>query len=232
MSAKDAEDGGPLKVQLEYLIARFEVLRQRVGSLAMPRDTNPPDLAGLRVKVDELSKTSGDVKNLSDRFRQAEDRMDRLQGDLKGLRDQIVAKGKRESLAARLAATAAASPKVDPPASPAPTPPSTDLAPTDSAMAQGIALFKKGQYQQAEAIFRNLRTTRQQDARSWYYSALTNGFATGQWDGETRYFVIQGADRERAGLPPAAEIDSAFADLSPASGKDWLASYRAQPVKR
>ena len=104
--------------------------------------------------------------------------------------------------------------------------------PSSDALAEGMSLFKKGAYSQAQAVFHGLRQTRPQDARVWYFSALANGLSTGRWEGEARSFVVQGADRERAGLPATSVIDSAFADLSPAAGKEWLAAYRKQLLKR
>ena len=46
------------------------------------------------------------------------------------------------------------------------------------------------------------------------------------WKGETERLVTQGVDREKAGKPSKSQIDAAFADLTPETGKDWLAFYR------
>ena len=231
-SGNEAQAGGDdkLKEQVQGLAARFDVLRQRVEVMSMPRDTNSHDLGSLRIRVDDISQKVDDMKNLSTRSRDMEDQLNRLKDEVKGLRDQPVAERERGGpIASPPIIVEAMKSRLEMP--PAPVPPVDPNAP-DEALAAGMALFKKGKYPQAEAIFRNLQLTKPQDARVWYYSALANGLASGQWEGETRSFVMQGAERERAGLPAASIIDSAFADLSSASGKDWLASYRTRLMKR
>ena len=224
--------GDDLKDQVQHLASRFDVLRQRVEAMAMPRDANPPDLATLRVRMDEFARSTDDLKALPSRLHELEDRLARLQVEVQRLGDQAGRASKGLAAGSPAAGPVAEpAPPPPPPSSPGP-PPSADLKPTDETMSAGIALFKKGKYPEAEAIFRRLQATRPEDARVWYYSALASGFASGRWDGEARSFVIRGAERERAGLPAASEIDSAFAHLGPAAGKDWLASYRAQLVKR
>ena len=64
------------------------------------------------------------------------------------------------------------------------------------------------------------------DARVDYYAALAHGFATGQRRGEVERLVARGIEHEAAGEPERSKIDEAFADLSAAQGKDWLAAYR------
>jgi TolA-binding protein len=221
-------DAQAMKDQIQQLYSRFATIQQRVDAMATPRDTNPPELAALRIRVDELSSKADEVASFPGRARSIEDRLDRLQAEVKGLRDQLSAEKAKST--ARAPSMSSPDPKVELVAA---TPPSIDPGSADDAMmAEATALFKKGLYTRADEVFRKLQASRPKDARVWYFSALAHGFATGQWDGETRRFVVQGADRERAGLPPAPRIDSAFAELSPAQGKDWLASYRSQLVKR
>lgn len=45
-------------------------------------------------------------------------------------------------------------------------------------------------------------------------------------DGKTAELVQTGIEREKAGTPNSSEIDAGFRDLTPATGKDWLAAYR------
>lgn len=45
-------------------------------------------------------------------------------------------------------------------------------------------------------------------------------------DGKTAELVQTGIEREKAGTPSSSEIDAGFRDLTPATGKDWLAAYR------
>jgi hypothetical protein len=225
------EDPQLSKDQIQQLYARFAVLQQRVDAMSTPVDTNPSDLASIHVKLGELSDKVEGVASLPERIRRMEDRLDGVQGEMKGLRDQLTTKAGRVVAPSR--PVAAPDRKVELIAAPAPAPsPPTDAGSPDETLASGIDLFKKGLYTKADEVFGKLRASKSKDARAWYFSALAHGFATGQWEGETRTFVVQGADREREGSPPASQIDSAVAGLSPAQGKDWLASYRAQLAKR
>ena len=230
-----AEDADTLKTQIEHLSSRFDTIQQRVESISIPRNTVPPDLGTLQIKMGELTRSVDEIAELPSRSRQMESRLDRLQEEVKGLRERLAAEKDRGGSAAEAATIGAVERKVETLTSPAPLP-STSVLPADpsspdDAMAEGIALFKRGLYPQADDIFRKLQLTRPQDARVWYYSALAHGFTTGQWDGDTRRFVVQGAERERAGFPSTSQIDTAFAGLNPAQGKDWLASYRSQLIK-
>jgi TolA-binding protein len=218
--APSSEGDDKLREQIRNLSTRFEALRQRVETLSMPRDMNSPDLTAVRVRVDEFSRSVDGMKELPGRFRAMETRLDRLVDEMKGRPNRPADPETKTPVAV------SASPEPPPPAPPA------DPSPSDGDLAAGMALFKESKYPEAEAKFRELQRTRPEDARVWYFSALSVGLTTGQWDGEARTFVIQGADRERAGLPATSVIDSALAELNPKSGKDWLASYRSQLLKR
>jgi hypothetical protein len=86
-----------------------------------------------------------------------------------------------------------------------------------------------GQYKDSREFFRRLESETPDDARVWYYSALANGFATGQWDSPgTRQLVEKGIAREGAGTPDRSTIDAEFKDLTSATGKDWLSAYRSR----
>jgi K+-transporting ATPase ATPase C chain len=95
----------------------------------------------------------------------------------------------------------------------------------------GVAAYRRGDYDRALRIFRALGRDFPDDARVWYFTALANGLATKQWTGETEDLVARGIDRERAGTPPAADIDAALAGLTRANGKDWLDFYRQRASK-
>ena len=94
------------------------------------------------------------------------------------------------------------------------------------AMEQAINLFKANKFTEARDAFKPLQTVFPDDARVWYYSALANGFASGQWLGETERLVNQGLEKEKAGQPNTAKIDADFADLTNNTGREWLAFYR------
>ncbi len=94
------------------------------------------------------------------------------------------------------------------------------------AMEQAINLFKAKKYPEARDAFMKLQATSPDDARVWYFSALSNGFASNEWRGETERLVNTGLAKERVGRPDLATIDASLADLTTATGKDWLADYR------
>jgi len=98
----------------------------------------------------------------------------------------------------------------------------------DAKLSQGIELFKQGKYNDAYAYFEKLKQTHPDDARVWYYAALSSGISTRKWveDSEARRLVLKGVEREKAGTPPAPEIDAAFRDLTKMTGKEWLEYYR------
>jgi hypothetical protein len=50
--------------------------------------------------------------------------------------------------------------------------------------------------------------------------------------GEAARLAEKGAERERADTPVAPRIDAAFRDLTPATGKDWLAYYRGRAAAK
>lgn len=230
-----AEDADTLKKQIGHLSSRFDTLQQRVEALSVPRNVVAPDISTLQIKMGELSKSVDEISSLPSRSRQMESRIEHLQEEIKGLRDQLSAAKDRGTLAADTPSITAVDRRVDsivPPPAPTTSVLPSDPNSPDEAMSVGIALFKKGQYPQADDIFGKLQLTRPQDARVWYYSALAHGFTTGKWDGDTKHLVEQGADRERAGMPSTSQIDAAFAGLSTIQGKDWLSAYRAQLVKR
>lgn len=105
-------------------------------------------------------------------------------------------------------------------------PPHQDLIGDAQAMEQAVDLFKDKKYPQARDAFRKLQAVYPTDARVWYYSALANGFTTGDWLNETQRLVNVGIEREKAGTPDSTKIDAMFAGLTPATGRGWLADYR------
>jgi TolA-binding protein len=90
----------------------------------------------------------------------------------------------------------------------------------------GIDLFRQKKYDQASQAFDSLTRTEPDDARVWYFAALSRGLATHDWKGQTEKLVTEGVEREKAGTPEKSQIDSAFANLTAETGKDWLAFYR------
>ena len=89
-----------------------------------------------------------------------------------------------------------------------------------------MSRFRDKQYQQAYDVFRKLLQSQPDDARVWYYAALSYGLATRDWGRVTEVMAEEGVAREKAGKPPKDKIDSAFAGLTKETGKEWLDFYR------
>jgi len=102
----------------------------------------------------------------------------------------------------------------------------TPAAMASNEMDQAVALFHQGKWAEAKAAFVRLQALSPDDARVWYFSAITNGLASRDWKGESERLVAEGMARETAGKPDKAKIDAAFSDLTVATGKEWLAFYR------
>ena len=83
-----ARSDGDLSDQVRNLTARFDLLRQRMDAMSMPRDTSSPDLAALRLRMDEISRSIDEMKELPDRFREMQARQDRLEAETKSRQDR------------------------------------------------------------------------------------------------------------------------------------------------
>ena len=104
-------------------------------------------------------------------------------------------------------------------------------APDSREMDQAVSLFQQARWAEAKDAFNQVRTVSPEDARVWYYSALSSGMATKDWKGESERLAIEGVAREKAGKPDKAQIDAAFAELTKATGRDWLAFFRNQVLE-
>lgn len=221
-----AEDADTLRRQIEHLAERIDQLGQRLDTLPPLRDQVPPDLRTLQIRVGDLSRTIGEVGNLPSRFRRLESRFEVSQQELKTLRDRVSLSHEREAAGVSeentMPAAVTARPLV------AITPPSAVEDQADVAWAQGVALFRSGNYPEASNVFRQLQVTRPADARVWYYSALAVGMTTGDWNHSARELVERGIKCERAGMPERNQIDVAFTGLTESQGRKWLNTYRGQ----
>ncbi len=93
-------------------------------------------------------------------------------------------------------------------------------------LAKAVDLFRHGRYQASLEAFDTLEIDNPDDARVWYYAALSYGLSTGDWNEGAARLVEKGIAREEAGTPQTSRIDVEFRDLTSANGKDWLATYR------
>lgn len=209
---------------------------------AMPAQSAPaPEVKSIRDKLDDLSKTVADFPARLDSLNQKLDTVSKGEGLTIAPRvdaiDKRIGELAVEVEAAKAAANrpASARPAAGPNPAQASNPnpaPAEDVNVEGRAMEQAADLFKQAKYAEAKAAFTKLQATHPDDARVWYYSALANGLATGNWKGETERLVNQGVAREKAGSPEPARIDAVFNGLTAANGKAWLDFYRAQARAR
>jgi TolA-binding protein len=201
-----------LRADLEGLSTRIKELQGRVEALPAP-----PDLKPLQSKIDDLAKTSEataslpkQVDALAERVGAVDKSLASLNEELTGLKSEIKKPAEAATPAPKPEDAKAESPKV-----------------ADDAINPGVELFKAGKYKDANELFHKLTESYPDDARVWYYAALSNGLATNQWQAaETIRLVTKGIEREKAGSPDAAKINSAFQSLTDTTGKTWLDYYR------
>jgi len=230
-----ADDAETLRAQNQHLAERIDRLSERIDKISPSRYKTPPDLRTLQITVGKLAETVQNMGNLPTRFRTLENRLEDLDQKLKTLQNSTThARPIDSSPAPELPQ----GPMSDAQPSGAPVPelaPETSLellSAPDPVLTQGIRLFHDGQYAAAQDMFRKLRLTRPQDARVWYFSALSRGLLTGDWSDETRQMVARGLQLEKSGQPPTPKVDASLDGLTKAQGKDWLASLRAPALAR
>jgi len=222
---------------------QFKQLRSRVESL--PASTARADLGAIEGKVAQVDRLAERVEALTNRVDPLAGRFDQMDRRIAQLDDRInrlprgsnvaidrpnaadhrisLARNNREESPDRDGTGEASAPM------PAPAP-GTDPAPetSDPSLDEGEALFRRGKYSDAYAVFRGRLQEHPDDARNWYYAALSYGLATGEWGQMTETMVREGVAREKAGHPARPQIDAAFDNLTRQTGKDWLAYYRGQ----
>jgi tetratricopeptide (TPR) repeat protein len=95
----------------------------------------------------------------------------------------------------------------------------------EARLSLGEQLFAASRYVEANEVLQALVGTGPDDARAWYFAALSLGAATNQWLGETERLVTRGAEREKAGTPATPTIDEDLAGLDERF-KSWIEWYR------
>ena len=214
--------------RLNDLSGKLDELQSRVDRL--PKAISAQDLEPLKERlalVDDVSKKVDAlglrVNSLPGKVDQDSRKITTLTADLEGMRNEVA------SLRNNIHTSASAeepSDKGEEPRTAIPSEPPREIPPPVRLLQAGVDYFQKKHYAKASEIFARLSKARPDDARVWYYAALSRGLATRDWKGETERLVTQGVDREKAGKPSKSQIDAAFADLTPETGKDWLAFYR------
>ncbi|WP_165219670.1 tetratricopeptide repeat protein [Aquisphaera insulae] len=220
-SAADASRPG-LDDRVKEVASQVDELRDRMAKL--PR-TPAPDLGALNERVATLESLPVKLQALEEHAGAVPPRIDEqakkvasLTADVEGLRAQLMALQSEAK-----SATKPSSPPATHDGELARASGSGSGHPTLDA---GAALFRSGKYAEAGKYFEELTRTSPDDARVWYFAALSRGLATHDWKGRTETLVERGLEREKAGTPDRSEIDAAFVDLTTETGRDWLAYYR------
>ena len=219
-----APDLGPIKSDLAELSKRTKDLA------ALPEQVKQLDDRLAKVS-DAVASSRSQAESLRKKAEAIEKNVDRALG---GSAPAPSADGGREN---RPAPASSEVPRGNQHASTERTPirePRTDVKPAGDepkpadgeALNRGITLFKQGKYREALGIFNPLVAKKTDDARAYYFAALSYGFASRQWGSAPERLAELGIERERAGTPKSAVIDAALADLTPANGKDWITEQR------
>ncbi len=226
---KEAESPAPSPV--ETLTHRFDQLQERVEAAPIAR--LDADIKSLKATVSNLSETDAMVKQLKELDEKVTTYGSDLQltrADLKATRDALSPitalaglEKQFQTLRSEVETLREAS-KV----------PERLVAKPVTALnlAPAAKLFRERQFASASGTLRALADSSPDDARIWYYSALANGFATGQWTGPTEQLALKGVDRERQNSHGSREIDAEFADLPKELGREWLGFYRQKAASR
>lgn len=205
-----------LGAEIEEIKDEMKVLEDRVE--AMPK----PDLAPLNSKINRLAEDSQAVSSLPTTVGELDRRVASLDASIAALKGEVEALRAESKKPVESPAPAAAT---------ATAARSEEAGGDDAAFNRGADLFQEGKFKEASDSFLKLTETKPDDARAWYYAAISRGSATNQWQGETTRLVTKGVEREKAGTPESARIDAAFADLKP-SVKSWLDAYRKRSRPR
>ena len=205
------QDLARLDDRINGLSEQYKQLQSRLESI--PKPAPAPDLAPLEMKVSQVDRLSRQVEEvgkkvdpLSDQVAKVEHRITELDSKLVEIRHEVSAAGGNTAVArARDAAMErASSPSAtrdDRAEGAAPSSGSDRDQAGDSAIDPGVSLFREGKYRDAYDVFRKLLQSRPDDARVWYYAALSYGLATGDWGKMTETMVQEGVAREKAGKP-------------------------------
>jgi TolA-binding protein len=244
-SAPSAAELDPLKTRLGELGAQVDEFEKQLADA--PKPTGSADLAPIRQRIDDVAKSVDSIDPLAKQVQSINSRMEGLETSINGLKGDL---GSLQAQAAEPEKALAAAPAAAATTSNTPTPvpaaaeaekndparlslESPGVDERDGAFAQGVSLFKNGKYQDAYNFFEKLGATTPNDARVWYFAALSHGWAYNDWKegGKTLSLVKKGIELEKAGTPRTSEIDSAIQELSPESGKLWLESKRKAGLK-
>lgn len=230
----------PLKTRLDELGKQVNAFEKQLDEASKPPAA--PDLSPIRQQIDGVAKALATIDPIAKRLDGINTRMEGLEtsvnllkGDVETLETKPAEPENREVPAP--SASPNSSTPVPVPAAAAPLEPApltlenADAGLADNALAGGVELFKQGKYQQAYNVFEKLEKSNENDARVWYYAALSYGLASGDWGETTANMAKKGVEREKAGTPKSSEIDAIFRELDSGTGKEWLAFKRKDVAK-
>jgi K+-transporting ATPase ATPase C chain len=225
-SGPDRTDG------LSALSGRLDRLEERVGATSTERLA--AEVKDLQARVAKFAEAPGDPAQTTKRLTELDGHVSAVgrevrsvRSDVKGLQEAAKAGEGTSSLEAQVKALRAEVESLREAAKKAAATGGDPKGPTSGPDLEPIArMLREKQFAAAAGASKTLARAFPDDARVWYFAALANGLTTKDWRGETEDLVSKGVARERAGTPPAAEIDSAFAGLTRENGRDWLGYYR------
>ncbi|HVX14620.1 MAG TPA: hypothetical protein VHC22_25760 [Pirellulales bacterium] len=233
-----ADDAKTFRKELEHLSHRLDLLGGRIDQMMQPETQTPPVLHTLQNKVNDLEREIDRVASLPHKLERLQQSLLSTREEFKILKERVsgeempaghdISPAGLESQSepdAPLGSEAAA--HSNPPAGTGSVIGTSNPA-EEATLKLAIGLFGEGQYLPAGDVLRRLQREHPQDARVWYYSALANGLATGDWSGKTKRFAERGLACEKAGKPVSAEIDKSLASLPANRGREWLADQRRQ----
>jgi TolA-binding protein len=216
-----SEDIAALRTQITGFADQIDRLGKQVDSSR--DDKTAAALKDLDARVTALAESTARASALTEQVGRIEERVTGAGETFKQIRSELdeartAFKAAQEQAASRPTTVAADRGEATPDSG-------VDLGPA-------LTAFRRGRYAEAADAFRALTRDHPDDARAWYYAALANGLATGQWTGQTEELVKKGVERERAGTPKAAEVEDALSGLTQGNGRDWLAHFRRLAAQR
>jgi chaperonin cofactor prefoldin len=206
-----------LSDQCNNLSDQYKQLQARLD--AVPKPTPVPDLAPIEAKVAQVGQLSEQIEAIGKKLDplpaqlvESEKKVTGLDAKLDELRNEVLAAHSRAPADRSRDASPVSSEKGE--------------SSIDRALEPGVSQFRRARYREAFDVFQKLEQSHPDDARVWYYAALSYGLSSNDWGQTTQSMVQQGVTREKASQPEKSVIDSALAGLTKETGKDWLDFYR------
>ena len=222
----DTNPANAVAGEVDRLKGEIAALTKKLGEMPAPPDPTP-QIKLLDEKVADLGKSIGEMPGRLDSLAQKVEAASKGEGFAPAPKVDAIEK-KVGELAESFDALKAGVATRPGPAHTTPPARVEDINVEGQAMEEAVDLFRNGKYAEAKDAFVKLQSVYPDDARVWYFSALANGLATRNWQGESERLVQIGVEKEKAGTPDSAKIDAVFADLTATNGRDWLAFYRKQ----